>query len=384
MTADHVDLFAGAGGWDIAARALGFDPVGIELDETAVATRRAASLPTIHGDVAALEPGGFAPCEGVIASPPCPTFSASGNGAGALDMPEIEECAAWLAKGHDRRGEIRPNLADARSLLVVEPLRWALALEPRWVALEQVPSVLPFWRQVAELLEERGYHTWAGKVNAADYGVPQTRERAILLAHRDRTIVPPEPTHADPRRGLPMFAAPWVSMGDAVGWPDEDLIGFPRLNDRDSGGAYRERDRRPATLPAFNLTEKARSWTRLHARGNTKGGTRPDGLERGLDEPAFTLTSRSDQWRWRSNRRANATERRLDEPAPTITGGHDHQDRAWTNGEESIPVTLEEAAALQTFPVGYPWQGSRTAGFRQVGNAVPPLLAYALLAHLVD
>lgn len=47
---------------------------------------------------------------------------------------------------------------------------------------------------------------------------------------------------------------------------------------------------------------------------------------------------------------------------------------------ESVRVTVEEAAALQTFPPGYPWRGTKTAQYQQIGNAVPPLLARHVLA----
>ena len=65
-----LDLFAGPGGWDVGAQSLGLDPLGIEWDDAACQTRAAAGLRTHQGDVAALDPRDFAPCDLLIASPP--------------------------------------------------------------------------------------------------------------------------------------------------------------------------------------------------------------------------------------------------------------------------------------------------------------------------
>jgi site-specific DNA-cytosine methylase len=68
--------------------------------------------------------------------------------------------------------------------------------EPEWVAMEEAPDVLPLWKQYAAVLRRWGFSVWTGTLNAADYGVPQTRRRANLLASRVRTTQPPAPTHA--------------------------------------------------------------------------------------------------------------------------------------------------------------------------------------------
>src|SRR6185503_243512 len=111
-----LDLFAGPGGWDCAASDLGMNVLGIEKDDAACATRMAAALKTFQGDVAALDPMEFAPVEGLIASPPCQDFSVAGKGAG-------------------RSGE--------RGRLIDEVPRWVAALEPNWIACEQVPPCEP-------------------------------------------------------------------------------------------------------------------------------------------------------------------------------------------------------------------------------------------------
>lgn len=190
---------------------LGLADFGIEWDEAACATRAAAGHQTIQADVAALDPAEFS-CWGFIGSPPCQGFSAAGKGHGRKDTDIILECARLLAEGVDRRSELAPACHDARSLLVTEPVRWVRALRPRWVALEQVPSVLPLWEEFGFHFATWGYSVWTGKVHAEQYGVPQTRQRALLLASLDHEVG--EPTHTPsvsqgrgPARGRPSAAA---------------------------------------------------------------------------------------------------------------------------------------------------------------------------------
>src|SRR5690606_30204082 len=106
---------------------------------------------------------------------------------------------------------------------VLEVGRWVETIRPRWVACEQVPPVLPVWNAYADRWRHRfGWSAWAGVLNAADYGVPQTRRRAFLIARTDGSpVLPPEPTHCK-GGALTMFGglAPWVTMADALGWSD--------------------------------------------------------------------------------------------------------------------------------------------------------------------
>lgn len=85
-----------------------------------------------------------------------------------------------------RSARIRAAVLSASQ--VIEPARFIAAGNPEWVALEQVPEVLPLWKVYAAELTKRGYSAWCGKLNAANYGVPQTRERAILIASRVRRV----------------------------------------------------------------------------------------------------------------------------------------------------------------------------------------------------
>lgn len=192
-----LDLFAGPGGWDEGLRLLGrTDVIGVELDAMTCATRLAAGHETIQASVADLDPLQFFGYEGLIASPPCQSFSSAG---------------------------LQRGLADVRGQLVFEVLRYAQAIRPQWIACEQVKEVLPIWRSIAAELRLLGYYTWAGLLNAADFGVPQSRIRAFLLASRTR-FTPPQPTHSD-KHGQTLFGAlqPWVTMAEALSLSPHDL-----------------------------------------------------------------------------------------------------------------------------------------------------------------
>lgn len=225
-----LDLFAGPGGWSHALAVLGVRDVGLEWDEWACKTRAAARLQTIRTDVALYPVHPFVGRTwGVLASPPCQAWSMAGKRLGLLDQPLVHTAVADLATGRDTRERLLASCRDARSLLAAEPMRYLRALnvvgEPEWVAMEEVPDVLPLWRQYAAILRSWGFSVWTGILNAADYGVPQTRKRAILLASRTRTAEPPPPTHARHPEPESLFGPgreKWVSMAQALGWGATD------------------------------------------------------------------------------------------------------------------------------------------------------------------
>jgi DNA (cytosine-5)-methyltransferase 1 len=194
-------LFCGAGGSsDGIRRALpGVDVQGVDLDPDACATHEAAGFPTLQADLTDLDASAFGPVDGLWASPPCTDFSQLGA----------------------RRGVDGPTGA-----LIYAARDWAVRLWPDWVVFEQVPPVLPYWQRFAAHLGTLGYWTWAGLLNAADYGVPQTRSRAFLLASRTGPVRPPAPTHEEspsPHPRLFDVGRPsWVTMAAALSWPPLD------------------------------------------------------------------------------------------------------------------------------------------------------------------
>jgi DNA (cytosine-5)-methyltransferase 1 len=293
--ADLLDLFAGVGGWDLPAVDLGYRPLGVEVDPAPIATRKAAGLRTLEADVSALDPAGFTGVDVLVGSPPCPDFSKS-----------------------NRRNALGFEGPGGR--LILEPLRYARTIRPRAIALEQVPDVLPYWQRFAEELTRVGYQATAAVLNAADYGDPQARRRAVLVARLDAGPLLPAPTHAERLDAGGLFAddrLPWVTMAAAL----EDLAPFS---------------------------------VRLEATSPYVEADLPDWCH---ERPATTVTSAG----------------RVPRP-----GYRQHGERQF--GAETVRLTIELAARLQGFPDGYPWQAP--AVHRQIGNAIPTGLAGAILRTL--
>ncbi len=248
-----LDLFAGPGGWDEGALALGVRPVGIEKDWAACLTATAAGHIRVQADVATFALEHLrGKVTGVIGSPPCTLLSGAGHGTGRLVIEEVRACVTDLLNGRDTREHLRaaifPTMLAHRlaandkrkpekqwtaervheaartdaytTALIVEPARYITELDPEWVALEQVPEAKPIWQTYGLVLRSMGWSVWTGTLNAADYGVPQTREREIFMGSRVRQIAPPPPTHADGGRPVDLFGeqlAEWISMATALG-----------------------------------------------------------------------------------------------------------------------------------------------------------------------
>lgn len=313
-----VDLFAGPGGLDVAARWLGLSVHGFEWDRNACATRSAAGLNYRPHDVRDFGPD-TAPNAWILAGgPPCQTFTVAGSGAGRKALDEVVSYVVRMGHGEDVSADLE-TLKDERTGLVLEPLRWALAAnrrrEPyRVIVLEQVPAVLPIWQEMGAILEKIGYRVRCGVLRTEQFGVPQTRRRAILIASLEGERELPVPTHRPYRKGVERTAGdsdllPWETMGAALNRGYD----FHVISNYGTGGDPKLRGRRHSREPSATITGKV-------SRNKIVDGT-------GLDTPRFSLP---------------------------------------------------EAGRLQTFPLDYPWSGNDIA--QQIGNAIPPVLALHVLS----
>lgn len=396
---DDGELFAGPGGWGVAELLLGIRTKGLEWDDAAVATATAAGLIRLVDadgkglNVATADPETIFPngLRLLIGSPPCQAFSPAGKGLGRKMAHFILMGVQLIAWGNDPTlvcKWVDEQMHDDRAALVLEPLRWALALRPEYIALEQVAAVLPLWEAIAGVLRQHGYSVWCGNLQAEQYDVPQTRKRAILIASRVREVSAPPPVRSrfyprTPGR-LDPDVLPWISWGAALG-----VLGDSALRSNyGTGGDPRVRGVRTSDRPAATVTSKIDRF-KFAGAGATSEQTAGQ-IPRSSHLPAHTITGKGTAALvFRGSNQAHAAKRPSDRPAPTVKFSNRSNkvelmdpasaDDPAASGQR---VSVVQAASLQGFPAGYPWRGNNSAKYRQVGDAMPPPLAWHVLRAL--
>ncbi len=321
-----MSLYAGAGGLDWGFSRAGFDlRWAIDSDPHAVKTYEAnLGDHIVRGQLPLDGPPDNLRPDLVVGGPPCQGFSVIG----------------------------RMDPTDSRSEHVHCFLDVVERLEPRAFCMENVRALAeaPRWAPVREALVQRAreleYQVALMVLNAADYGVPQARQRMFLIGIQGGSPLCPVPstkgaprTVRDALSGLPALGEPGNStMVTAKVVPAAKPVMRPSAY---QGSLLFNGSGRPLQLDAPAKTLPA------SMGGNATPIIDQEELEDGVDPWVIGYHARLMQGR-KPNKRAPRRMRR---------------------------ITVEEAAVLQSFPVEWKWRGPRGARYRQVGNAVPPVLA---------
>lgn len=420
MTA--VDLFSGGGGAALGLRQAGVRCLAhVEWDKHACATLRAAESvglidgDVIEGDIRAVDWAPYVDVDLVWASPPCQAWSSAGQRLGAQDerngwpwtWDAVDQIRpTWLicenvggllhhlAAAHTRTVPGTPGLfGDGEPTDVYDPAPnparcarcyWDLAILPE--ARRRFPHV--------------DYRV----IDCADLGVPQNRERLILVCG-------PEPyrwptmTHRDPEAVMAP-GAPWVTVRQALGIGVEGIKTAHRPGERVADRARVDLTDSPAwTVSAHpgrgggSMEARIGDVVQLEIASGGRRVPMADRVAQSIgDRPAATVNTRQGARggammlvvREGGGRRVALKDRRLtpagDAPSPAILGhdgGCGGGDIGVVHNGAVTRLPTWACAALQSFPPDWPWQGPKMATYRQIGNACPPPLVDALARQLV-
>jgi DNA (cytosine-5)-methyltransferase 1 len=335
------DLFCGAGGMSLGFRQAGFDPVfAADFDPHACRTYAENLGPHVERlDLCAAEPA-------ELASHILATAGPIGIVAGG------PPCQGWSVQG-------RGKVLDPRNDLTLRFAVVAALLQPMAIVMENVPTVLGkrgrrHMECVERILGDADYRVSTKIVDAAWYGVPQVRRRAILVALSNRvdaTFEFPSPTHGP---------ADYVTVRQAIA----DMPCPPP-----DGSAH------PAFPNHRRVLASAASLERLSYV--PEGGGRAD-VPLHMQLPCH----RNDN----GHRHLDVFGRLWwDRPSGTITAMFDNFTRGrFAHPSETRNITAREGARLQSFPDSFVFFGPKKDVARQIGNAVPPALAKAIAIALRD
>lgn len=365
------DLFCGAGGISLGLERAGFGVViGVDNDLHALATHR-AHHPGLHldwdlSDESVLERlAGLMRAAGVrliSGGPPCQPFSRAGRGI-------IGELV---------RREMRPP--DDRRRDLWQSFLWLVdAVRPDAVLMENVPDLaldddMFIMRTMVHELERIGYGVETTIVDSPRYGVPQMRQRFILVG---------------------------VSGGRHVRWPHRETAEFETvtlrqaisdLGDVEPGWTTEPEAGRDygsdATSPYQKLMRRDMDGRAVRrVQDHVTRAVRDDDLEafRAMETTTKYSDLPAELKRYRDDI-FNDKYKRLDydQPSRTLTAHLSRDGYAYIHPEYERTITVREAARIQSFPDWFRFSGPPTAAFRQIGNAVPPLLAERLADAISD
>lgn len=335
-----ISLFSGCGGMDFGAEAVGGEVIFANDNNTdACATYRKyfPKCELYEGDIADVMD--FPNADMVIGGYPCQSFSLAGR---------------------------RNPEKDPRTKLYLEFVRCIEKVKPKYFVAENVSGLRglkngAFFKEQIEEFERQGYVVTSKLLNAKDFGVPQERKRLFIVGvikTHNQTYVFPEPTHGKPSTKNP-FIQPYISHGEAIKdlplWPNGEFYERPHDPEGHMSWYFMSRNRKKNwNDPAFTVVANWRHIT-LHpacAKMKLTWSNLEDGFKQRWDF--------SDEY-----------EHLEDDPTRPIL-------------KEPRRLTWRECSRIQSFPNDFEPIGSVESKFQQIGNAVPPKLAEAVLKGIIS
>lgn len=350
-----IDLFSGAGGLSKGFLDAGYNVVlGVDFDDAALATFKANhgtsevmkldlfSHNNIEKIVSFLE-GKKIELDVLIGGPPCQGFSV----AGPRDMN------------------------DKRNLLYLAMVKLAKRLTPQAVVLENVPGMIQTndgigAKRIVDDFAKIGYNMVSKLLFAPDYGVPQIRKRVFFVGLKDSGTVYsfPEKTTTPDK---------YVTCEQAIG----DL---PSLQLQDGNIIYGEEIQEYATSPQTDYQKNMRKNSKLVY--NHIGSIPIEKTKKMLSmiPEGKNYKALPDEYRCLYKYHEALTRYHSKKPSLTINTGH----RSHFHYKYDRIPTVRESARLQSFPDDFVFYGNKSQQYKQVGNAVPPMLGYAVAKKLLE
>jgi DNA-cytosine methyltransferase len=340
-----LDLFSGAGGFSCGLDMLPeFETViATDFNQSALNTFQLnfPKTETIYGDITQektkskiVKKSKKLNVNMIIGGPPCQGFSNKGKKLG---------------------------LKDPRNFLFTEYLNIVKKIQPKIFIIENVKAMLTasngyFLKSILQKINKLGYQVTYSPLTASDFGVPQKRQRAIIIAHQTKKLYHPKPMNYE-KRTVRDAISDLAYLNSGEGANKQNYLNPPQTD-------YQKQMRENAHILNNHI---ATNHSKIAL--NKLSMIPPQGNKQSLPEQLH------------GNQKFKTTWGRLkwDEQSPTIDTRFDTP----SNGTNSHPelnrsITPREAARLQSFPDTFVFVDKKTEICKQIGNAVPPLLAKAI------
>ena len=382
MTKNFIDLFCGAGGLSLGFERAGFKCVGaIDISKACINTHK-LNFPdcvSINTDISKINPGEFSKKIGnknidlIIGGPPCPTFSTIGH-----------------AKIKSIKGKNNLNFTlfdDDRNFLFKNYFSYIEHFKPNFFIMENVPNFITkyqgsIFNQTKAKIEKLGYKILNEDnlvFNAADYGVPQTRKRMIIIGTKIKNFNFKLPkidffsddnlfskknkyrTVKDAIEDLPKITDNW-RIDECDYSIFKNLNSFQKLMRKKTNGMVKNNICRMTNDRAKKVFKEM------------KQGSKYMDLPKKIRN---ILPFREDIFADRLKRLVNS------KPSWTVIAHIGMDGYMYIHPTETRTLSVREAARLQSFPDDFVFLGTQMETYHQVGNAVPVLLSEAIARSLV-